>query len=248
MMAAKHSILQQIGSDPASDNGIHWQGRRLVLARIVWAVVTMLSVALYLASLPPFYAATINFSSPHILNPEAVRAGLEQLGLSIQLFAILDLSAATLSVLVFVGIGVLIFWRKGDERAPWFFSLVLITFGAIWANTLALLDQTQPILKLAVNIVDVFGFGTVFWLCYTFPDGRFVPRWTRPIAIVFLMLVALIDFFPGSPLDINTWPPAFMLSITLGFIGAMFFAPVYRYRRASTPLQRQQIKWVVFSL
>src|SRR3712207_7304817 len=28
----------------------------------------------------------------------------------------------------------------------------------------------------------------------------------------------------------------------------MLFAPVYRYRRVSSPLQRQQIKWVVFGL
>jgi signal transduction histidine kinase len=101
---------------------------------------------------------------------------------------------------------------------------------------------------LPVAIVDVLGFATFFWLCYTFPDGRFVPRWTRPIAILFFILVALVDFFPNTPLDFNTWPPVSMLIVSLGFLGTMFFAPVYRYRRASTPVQRQQIKWVVFSL
>lgn len=248
MLITDDSIPQQIGANPSSHDGFPWQGRWLVLARVVWLVIALLSITLYLASLLPFYTATINFTSPHILNPDAVRAGLEQLGLSIQVFAILDLSAATLSVLVFVGTGIVIFWKKGNERAPWFFSLVLITFGVTWPNTLPILVEANPLFKLPVNIVDIIGFGTFFWLCYTFPDGRFVPRWTRPIAILFLILVALIDFFPGTPLDLNTWPPVIMLIASLGFISTMLFAPVYRYRRVSSPSQRQQIKWVVFSL
>lgn len=248
MLVARDRTPQQIGSTPSSDDSVHWKGRWLTLARISWSVVTLLSVTLYLASLSLLYAATINFTSPHILNPEAVRTGLEQLGLSIQFIAIIDLTAATLSVLAFVGIGILIFWKKGNERAPWFFSLVLITFGVTWPNTLTILVETNPLFKIPVNIVDIVGFGTFFWLCYIFPDGRFVPRWTRPIAILFLILVALIDLFPGTPLDINTWSPIIVLISSLGFIGTMLFAPVYRYRRASTPTQRQQIKWVVFSL
>ncbi|MBN1669283.1 MAG: sensor histidine kinase [Anaerolineales bacterium] len=248
MLITDDSIPQQIGADPSSDDSVHWKGRWLDLARMVWFVVALLSIFLYLASLPLFYATTITFTSPHLLNPDAVRAGLEQLGLSIQVFAIVNLAASTLSVLAFVGIGIVIFWKKGNERAPWFFSLVLITFGVTWPNTLPILVEVNPLFTLPVNFIDIIGFGTFFWLCYTFPDGHFVPRWTRPIAILFLILVALIDLFPGTPLDLNTWPPVIMLIASLGFIGTMLFAPVYRYRRASTPTQRQQIKWVFFSL
>jgi hypothetical protein len=102
----------------AGDEDIHWQGLRLVLARLVWVAVAALSVALFFASLSPFYAATLNLTGTHVRNPEAVRAGLEQLGLSLQFFAVLDVFAATLSVLTFVGVGVVIFWRKGGRTRP----------------------------------------------------------------------------------------------------------------------------------
>jgi signal transduction histidine kinase len=233
----------------SEDSGVRWQGRWLVLSRTIWVAVSLFSIALYLASLPPFYNATVNFSIPHqVSDPQALRLSLAQLGISIQLFAIYFICIATLSVSLFLGVGGFIFWRKGNERAAWFFSIVLITFGVVWGNTLGTLSEALPILKFPITLLDVFGFATFFWLCYLFPDGRFVPRWTSLAAVYGFVQIALIDFFPGTPLDYNTWPPALFLASNLMSVGIMLFAPVYRYRRASTPTQRQQIKWVLFSL
>ena len=84
--------------------------------------------------------------------------------------------------------------------------------------------------------------------CYLFPDGRFVPWWTRWVAFVWL-LPQLPEFFaPGSSLDPLRYPPLLQAAGFLGFVLSVVVAQVYRYRRVSTPVQRQQTKWVVFGL
>jgi len=77
-----------------------------------------------------------------------------------------------------------------------------------------------------------------------FPDGRFVPKWTRGIAIVLLVAGLANSVAPGSPLDLFNWSPV----IAALFAAMIVLAQTYRYRFVSTVTERQQTKWVVFGL
>jgi hypothetical protein len=79
---------------------------------------------------------------------------------------------------------------------------------------------------------------TIFF--YVFPDGRFVPRWARWLVLVWAVLLVPEVFFPRSPWNLLDGPLFF------GLIGGAVLAQVYRYWRVSTPVHRQQTKWVVF--
>jgi len=82
-----------------------------------------------------------------------------------------------------------------------------------------------------------------------FPDGRFVPRWTRWLILGYIVIevwrisMLLSDSSPSQsryPLPILLfW---FVVTLSLGI------AQVHRYRRVSNPVQRQQTKWIVFSI
>jgi hypothetical protein len=81
---------------------------------------------------------------------------------------------------------------------------------------------------------------------YLFPDGRFVPRWTRWLALVWIVGVMIPStFLPDRFLPILGHPLAYAF-LGAGFTGTTLFAQAYRYRRVSSPTQRQQTKWVVF--
>jgi hypothetical protein len=83
------------------------------------------------------------------------------------------------------------------------------------------------------------------WFFLIFPSGRFVPRWSRwcvlaaaaGIAAVTASAIARVQPAPNAAQPIST---------ALILLGAG--AQVYRYRRVSTPTERQQTKWVVFGL
>jgi hypothetical protein len=80
-----------------------------------------------------------------------------------------------------------------------------------------------------------------------FPTGQFVPRFTRWIAVVTLAVLVLA-FLPNTPVTQN--PSALFVGwlVSLGVAATLALVQLYRYRRISSPLQRQQTKWVVFGL
>jgi hypothetical protein len=93
--------------------------------------------------------------------------------------------------------------------------------------------------------------GDLAWMAFMifffiFPDGRFVPRWTRLLAVFIGVMVAASYVFPGAPIDLDTWGPLLNLLVLGGILGAGVGAQIYRYARVSGPVQRQQTKWVVF--
>src|SRR5207248_11759450 len=81
-----------------------------------------------------------------------------------------------------------------------------------------------------------------------FPTGRFVPRWTRWTAVVGLAVQVPSTFFPNTPFTLNTHAYTLGYLVLLGEAAILVVVQLYRYRRVSSPLERQQTKWVVFGL
>jgi len=97
------------------------------------------------------------------------------------------------------------------------------------------------------GVLQGLGWVAVFPLAYLFPDGRFVPRWSRWAAVgwaAYLPAVALLVLVgQGSDGDslVETLPLLVLFSTCL-------VAAAHRYRRVSTPEQRLQTRGVVAAL
>ena len=126
-------------------------------------------------------------------------------------------------------------------------SLFLVTFGVNFSV------QAQAILAANVHsawnvpltILTSLGWVSLNLLWYLFPDGRFIPRWTRPLAV---FVVANTIFLNAYPDAFSRFPPWVISAIFLVNGGSGVIAQIYRYARVSGPVQRQQTKWVVFGL
>jgi hypothetical protein len=70
-----------------------------------------------------------------------------------------------------------------------------------------------------------------------FPDGRFIPRWTRWLIVLSIPLTVAIFYSPP-------YGRAFIGMVVL----AAMYAQIYRYRHVSTLTERQQTKWVLFGI
>jgi hypothetical protein len=85
------------------------------------------------------------------------------------------------------------------------------------------------------------------------PDGRFVPRWTWRLAAGFTGGVLALGLFAQTGL--RHWEPlaslggiVIALPAWLVLVGLGIVSQVYRYRHFSSPVQRQQTKWMVVGL
>src|SRR6266513_771128 len=69
------------------------------------------------------------------------------------------------------------------------------------------------------------------------------------LILLLLFIKAFFNDFtsPSSPFDAN-WPGWLKLLLTLVIYGTIICSQSYRYRRVSTPVQRQQTKWVILGV
>jgi hypothetical protein len=215
----------------------------LLLARVAWLAVAFVALGSFVISVPARYA--------QLANPTAgVRAALEELGLSAVGYALYNVTLDTVFVSVFAAVAIVIFWRRSDEPVALLVATMLVVWGPL--NELVVLtpgaarELMSPLLELTLYRVPVF-IGYVAWMLffYLFPSGRFVPRWTRWLAVCWLLFLLSWNFTPFGPLS---WPsPIFNVSILV--LWASFpVAQLYRYARVSDAIQRQQTKWVVYGV
>src|SRR5829696_6299706 len=238
--------------DPAVDQRPP-RGHVLTLARIAWISVAALAVSLFAAGLPVEFALLHDpCPTPRCatgqLPPAGLRA-LEALGLSPEAFAVYLVTLDTNFAAVCCAIAALVFWRRSDDRMGLLTSLALLTFGtATFVFTLEALATRHPALGLTADFLHFLGAASFSLFLYLFPDGRFVPRWTRWVALVWIAWQATRHIFPTWHLNAEAWylwTSAIVWPLALATVA---YAQVYRYRRVSNAAQRQQIKWVVLGI
>jgi len=220
---------------------------------VAWVVVAVLTVVVFVSGLPSEFArlrapcteATSCAWVPRLSAHDARELG--ELGISVDFFAAYFVALEVAFMTVSCAIGAAIFWRRSDERMALLVSLMLFTLGAALTVPYPLLNLPL-VWKVSGEAVSFIGSASLVLFLYLFPDGHFVPRWTRWLALVWIVgLMVPATFFYDSFLRLAGVPLASALA-GVGFSGATLFAQVYRYRRVSDPSQRQQTKWVFFGV
>jgi len=172
---------------------------------------------------------------------------LEQIGITLDFYAGLTAGVGVLSKVVWMAVGTLIFLLRPDDRMALLVSYFLVAFGVATFSDEAVmaLGTAHPAWWVPARGLQVLGEVITVLFFLTFPDGRFVPRWTPLFGMAFLAFQIPGDLFP----DIYSGSPTLEIAqslVFLGFLLGMIGSQVYRYRSVSTPDQRRQTRWVVF--
>jgi hypothetical protein len=236
-------------------------GRWLLLARLVWVAVAITALAIILFSIPSsfeYYQSACSAGSEvcseravgqdrvNTPTPEGVRA-LRDMGLSLRYYALFNVVVEKIFQLVWFAMGAIIFFRRSDDWMALLVSLFLVSFGPVSVIPTAAytLISSQPAWWLPVRSVEIVGLVCSVLFFFLFPGGRFTPRWTRWLAIAFITFQSSATLFAG----LYSRSPALetvSYLVFLGIVVSLVWSQVYRYRRVSSPAQRQQTKWVVF--
>jgi hypothetical protein len=228
----------------------HLHGCWLFVARLLLGVLSSFVLVLYVIGTPVYFAylhTLCAYCLDDRLTPDKLQE-LHTVGISITTYATYLVAINLLFALMYFAVAALIFWRKSDDWMALLASFSLVAFGASFPSIPNVLAAVHPAWWLPVTLLseDVLGFPSLIVFFFLFPTGRFVPRWTRWVAVGVTPLFVVGAFFPDSLFNISNWPvPLTFLGLLLVF-GSLAFAQVYRYRHISTPIERQQTKWVVF--
>jgi hypothetical protein len=217
----------------------------LWLVRLAWWLLFVVGLLNFVLSLPDTLAtySQICEQPPAICDELGFRlsADLVKLlaaqGIPLATYTTLAAGIPLFSSVVWLVIGLLIYWRKSDDWLALLTSLCLILTGFMAGTNLA-----WSLRAFFVESLPVLLFAAFFAL---FPNGRFVPRALRWLLPIWLVLLPIPWFQLGlstrlaSALDTLVWLPFWFGGI---------LAQWYRYRTVSTPSERSQTRWVMFGL
>jgi hypothetical protein len=220
------------------------RGRWVLVARLICSAVAALTLGLALIGF------SIAVQRPELAAPDVVARALAQAGVPfhVPLFGLL------LPVLVtYSGTAFIVFWRRSDDWVAMLFALALLTLGALLSQFVFALERAYPTVPgpgFVTNLACVLFILAVF----VFPDGRFVPEWTRLPVLCLLPLLAYLDLagllrdLPSAATELPLWRFLATLLLGTGLCGLGLMAQIYRFRYVSGRVERQQTEWVLSSL
>jgi hypothetical protein len=227
--------------------------RWLVLARGGWIVLALLLLANFVASIPAYYrilqtvcttsSAQCAFWQP---TPGNVIA-LQRLHLPIAAYAAYFISLDVAVSLLFWIVGILIFWRKSHEWIGVSVSLLLIILGSFGISqslqATFITPQTPLFIQIPILLIGLVQWPALGIFLLTFPTGRFSPRWSW---LIVLLWIGQLGFFWST----NFVPVLANYLLVVEFVtwGSTLGIQVYRYVRVYDAVQRQQVKWFMFGL
>jgi hypothetical protein len=232
-------------------------GSRLIMARVVW-------LALVIPSLGLFVIASALYATRLIGPDKALRAlmlhpgppasgynwSYTHLYLQFGSYLTLIVVLASLASLVWIAVGLVIFWRKSGDWMGLLAAFGLIMYGLAISPQLYLmniLSEMHALWQWPVICEGLLGWGSLGLVILLFPNGRFVPRWMRWVFLVYFVFLVCWGLPSNSSFSTVQWPQLFPW-ITLGFFFIPIFVQLYRYWHPSSLIERQQTKWVVFAI
>ncbi len=240
-------------SDLRDEGDTRVYGRRLVLARIIWGLLVILTGGIFIAALPLYVAhlQTICVGGQcHAaqLTPSQAQALFRAFGLSLSLYAVYNVALTAIFALVCLTVGFVIFWRRSTDWMALLVALLVVMLGT--AGVTNAVSGSHSALQWSALILGILTFGIFFLVFVLFPNGRLVPHWSGWLVLGYLPTVLSHLFFPDVPgPNLLPFPPVPKILFWLawfGLNGGLLVAQIYRYRQVSSPLQRQQTKWVLF--
>lgn len=232
----------------ASD--VRLYGRWLLIARATWGVLVSLTPFVFFASLPEYLAQLENPCTPAACMYQQLTSAqaetLKGVGLSPTDYAVYIVALTVASMGLCLVISALLIWRCSDDRMAIFVALLLATFGPIIVNNTV--PDAPSFWQVPKEGMGFIASGLLVLVFLLFPTGRFAPRWTRWTFAVYLAAQVPFTFFPNAPLLANNPTSQFGWFLALAELATVVLVQFYRYRRVSSPLQRQQTKWVIFGL
>ena len=226
----------------------HLQGRWLLLARVGWLALVIFTLGIFFASLPVYLAllhtpcagTACGFQQ---LTPERAVA-LKGIGLFPDAYTAYTIALTIVTLVVCLVISTVIIWRRSHDRMALIVALMLVTLGPF---TMSVSLSASPSPWQVPNACLSFLFLILFILVFSLlPSGQFVPHWMRWPIVVFIAVQVPFFFFPDALVTLNISDASFGYLLFLGGAATLVVAQMYRYRRVSSLLQRQQTKWVLF--
>jgi len=217
---------------------------------VVWIALVVCILAYFIASLPetfvtlhqPCTGAWCTNATGRLTASQM--QSLLQAGISLDAYAWSWIVFTGVTALVWFAVGGILFWRKSDDWMVLLVALMLISVGA--DNITNTLLYSSSLWRIPEHGLYLIVSLTILSTVALFPNGRFVPRWSLWVTLVYPTYILCYLLFL-RPLRIPGWALYYTPINAAAWFGSwtiLTLAQLYRYFRVSNAVERQQTKWV----
>ncbi len=225
--------------------------RAIRVMQVLWVAIVLVEVAACVAGAPVQYRSMLipaanleeTVSLGRLLPEE--QQGLRDLGVSMEAF-VLHLEIVAMGVLALcLATAIFLFLSRRDSWIAWVVSLFLVVVPVTATFHIDALARAYPAVDFLAQGQGTLAKFLPVLLLFLFPNGRFVPRWSRWVVLVWGLFLAGQLIAPGvlGAVGQRTDVAGYLIAMTVFTLGVG--AQIHRYRRVSIPLERQQTKWVL---
>jgi signal transduction histidine kinase len=171
---------------------------------------------------------------------------LAGLNLSVQTYAVWNICIELAGSAIYLVVAFVVFFQRPITPHYLLHSVTLLTLGATLTPLIMALSAWYPSWALPVEVIDTFAVGCIVTMLLVFPNGQFVPAWTRYIAffvwgyLIFGQLFRSDVLPPSGVANIDDPQLAVGWIVSAGAYVVAAGAQFYRFRRLTDPLHRRQ--------
>ncbi len=224
----------------------------LLAGQVIYLLVGFASTLRYYQRVTDRSMPTVVVDGRVQLSNEGVSQMAADRGLSLEQYALYHIVLSSAAAVIPLAVAAVIAWRARWTWFAWFTAFIIVFLGV---STLD--DQT-----LAAQFISlgVFGANYLFWFLvllyvFLFPSGTAVPRraiWVVGVLVIYHLFIQSGTVIAYAAADLalrlklpNWGEEIYSVPVLLNFL-IILSCQVFRYRRVSSPVERQQTKWFLF--
>lgn len=232
-------------------------GRFLLVGRLMYILLLVFCLIVFGYSLHSmFVQGTAACDSIHNVEWTGCAAWFEaiaELGMTSSGFQSYFLAWRLVAAAALLSLSLLLVWRGGSELRTLLLAgfLLVLAIAGTWFNPLWLwgahwLKEFTPLtfFGYADRLLTFLLYSGLVLFAFLFPNGRFVPYWSRWLVGIWLLLIAGYAFLPDTMASWDNWPYMLAVVVVVAMILSGVTAVIWRYQKQATAVQQQQIKWV----
>lgn len=221
---------EQISTSTDSSPSPKLHGVALALMRALWLVLVCTLSFSFLSGAPHYIVNASKVCVNSCLFTPAEAQALSRAGISFHAFLWATLIVALMIYVVALSMSLVLFVRRSHE----WMGLLIASYLVIYPlnNLLGSTSQSSVPVWYNLGAVLITALGIAPFL--VFPSGRFAPSWSWVILVGWLVFWVAFNIF-------NVNFPLGYLIVYASLVGCQ----IYRYRRVSTFVERQQTKWIL---
>lgn len=227
-----------------------WKSNRWIWASLQWLVLSfcVITMVTYIASIPQYYTSMVTTCILHGCGTSVPALTMPAQGLTLENYALLLVLIDCAFTFVYYVTSAVMLWKGFREPMGLLAAAAMVAFGTTFPSLAIVASEGHFLAQQWFMLVSMLGWISLSLFFFLFPDGRFVPKWTRSVFLIILAVDVLQFLYRGQVWSRFDVPEYISLLWYIGSTMILIYSQVYRFRKVSRPTQRQQTKWVVYGV